>query len=193
MARRVSLPTISEEVQFRDLGSFRFRRSFRAKSFSHNKKRRRRTTNDETSNSCACNTFDFSNLAPSDRKRIAQLEACLEKMGLRKKSSVQKSKSFINMYPSASSVEAIPDIDPIDVLEDGFNLSASCVFDPEDDSSSADLDFSEGNDSSPTETPRRSGQENAPSMAQGSIYLEVEKGTCDKLRGAKEMLCACAS
>ena len=171
MGRRRSLPTISEEVQFRDMGSFRFRRSFRAKSF--NKKRSLSSTTD-----CVPSSFDFSNLAPSDRKRIARLEACLEKIGLRKRQPLQRSKSLTNMYPTASSVEAIPDIDPKDVLEESIFRSGHL-----DSSNSQDEAFF------------RVWQENTHGCAQDknqsmddAIYLEVEKGTYEKLRGSKEML-----
>lgn len=101
------------------------------------------------------------------------------------------------MYPTASLVEAIPDIDSTHVLEESYSLpSLSSKFDPEDDSS-GNLDFCECQAASQNENFSPSCQESdtrdcAPDSinqsVEESIFFKVDKGQCEQLRGAKEML-----
>jgi hypothetical protein len=182
--RHVRLPTISEGLQFRDFGAYRLRRNPRET---------------ELHESCAGvalplrkeSTSDFSNLK-SDKEEVALLEEQLRESGLRRRLSSSKMELWDSIYPPTSTIEAIPDVDPEDVLREQSSSDNSS--DSEDDSSGT-LEASDPMDqdipyrwqeSSPARTDNCSVP--VPSAESARLFLEICKDTFEPLRGADEMI-----
>ena len=193
VSRRNSLPTIAEEIQFCDMGNVRIRRRPLAVSSNIRKQQRKRaqrrlslpTESSSSSSSCS----DLSNLAPSNSAPIARLA---EILGLRLvRNSLEKIVQWTNKYPSLSSVEAIPEIDAQEILDESDYDSSS--------SSSCSLECADPTEALHDEEFYQAWQQSArvnqsndvPGPIQhhdDPIYLEIEKGKLERLRGSKEMM-----
>lgn len=206
MSRRNSLPTISEELQFRDLGSFRFRRQLRTTSSRRSLRNLPRQSSLLGEEEEKQKALDLSNLASLDRTRVARLQSYLQGLcSMRKRAPFfeQETKASAKMYPCKSLIEAIPDIDALDVLvEECGEGSTQCSSDTED-SSNGTLESVDPKDSirdevfcqpwrnqNPTQNTSCStpGAHVNYESQQEPIYVEIEKGKQARLRGADEML-----
>lgn len=192
--RHARLPTISEDLQFPAFGSSRLRRNPKQTE-------QRRSWAGVSLPLSREPIADFSNLK-SDKEEVARLEGELREFGLRRRLSSSKMELWDSIYPPTSTIEAIPDVNPEDILKE--HSSSDHTSDSEDDSSftleasdPVDQDFSyPWQETSPPDTdccriPTTREQrkwKTSPSVESARTFLEISKDNFEPLRGADEMI-----